>query len=513
MSTQSLAERYAEWDRDRQPSLERKREYAALTLPFLLPPNGWVDGNTLPVPWSSASAESINALASRIVSVLLPVVGSRIFELGVTAPFNGEPPTPDEVVLGMNRLTQFSTERLLNTNIRSVLYRAYQHLIVAGDVLLYVRPDGRGFHLHGVDHFVVRRDPSKFNQWTDLIVVTWEPADKNGPAPVVPSSLSGMARRGNRQMSPIFTQVTREENGTFTTVVERKGVQTITQDSYSAYLPLRWRELDNADYSFSMIEELGGDVHALDAKAKALTDLTLMVAEHRTLVDPSGLTETRDLVESSNGAVIPGREGDVGYMQFAQPTTVGAVLQVVQADETKMGRRFLQNSLVQPRGDRVTARQSVIIAEELEQQLGGVVTFSAGELMEPMIRAYLVSLAIAEALPPEIPEVLTDQEQLVSITVRSGIEVLQKEAQRERMVDALTIMQTMPDQAQAALHWDQIIRDWWGLIGLDYEGRVKTKEEMVAEAAAARQEQTAALMAQFAGKAALQGDMNGRQQS
>jgi len=69
----SLADRFRTLDGLRTSKLERARYCSALTVPSLLPPEGWTEQMQLPQPYSSTAARGVTAMASRMLSALLPL--------------------------------------------------------------------------------------------------------------------------------------------------------------------------------------------------------------------------------------------------------------------------------------------------------------------------------------------------------------------------------------------------------------------------------------------------------
>lgn len=64
--------RYRELETDRQPFLDRARECSKLTIPSLIPPDGFVNGQRLPSTFQSIGANGCNNLASKLLLTMLP---------------------------------------------------------------------------------------------------------------------------------------------------------------------------------------------------------------------------------------------------------------------------------------------------------------------------------------------------------------------------------------------------------------------------------------------------------
>jgi hypothetical protein len=203
-----------------------------------------------------------------------------------------------------------------------------------------------------------------------------------------------------------------------------------------------------------------------------------------------------------NGDFVPAMPGDVFPLQFENAAQVATTQTSLAHREGVIGRRFLMNSAVQPQGERVTARQVSILAQELESMLGGVLSATAQELQEPLIRYELMLMADEKQIPPQLKDAFK-ADGLLKIRVRAGLEILNREAERERLDSAMERMRNLPDQALAVFKWTKIAEDWWQSLGLESAGRVKTEEEMAAEMAAAQQAQQAQMLQQGAVQAGI----------
>jgi hypothetical protein len=122
-------------DSERHSGLDRKREHASLTIPSLLPYEGKTFSTALEVPYSSVPAEGINALASRIMSVVFPLTGQSVFELIVRTAHNPEGEDTSDMDEQFYLFEQFIMDQLAPTNMRAATQLIYRHLLTIGDAL------------------------------------------------------------------------------------------------------------------------------------------------------------------------------------------------------------------------------------------------------------------------------------------------------------------------------------------------------------------------------------------
>lgn len=497
----SLRLMFEELNRDRNASLNRKYRQAEITLPGILPPEGAAQHQDLPVPFNSMTAEGINNLAARLVSVILPLNNLPVFELFIDEEFKpaGKDTTQMEKV--MRRVERATMSRLYLTNLRPQLFLALKHLITVGDILMVQLPN-LDIRLHRIDEYVVKRTTE--GVWREIIIREQidpelnpelnriNPVGTPGPQAGVlgfPQS-SGSSRR----YEPLFSRLTRAGEFEPVRMVREFRNQNVQMNGntfeVSAHFPLRWAALSGEDYGISLVEEQFGDIRSLDATSAGLIDGIAMASEYRWAVNPTGITEISDVRESVNGDWIAANDEDVKAMSFANAGQVLAMLQVREHGENRVGRRFLMNSAAQPTGDRVTAKIVTIIAEELEQALGGVLSMVNRDIMIPLVMRTIFQLAQEDQgiFPKEFGDIIKNPKGVVKLRIRAGLELLQREADRERLLEYIQIAVRLPPEAQRVHKWGKMTEKILIASGIDPEGLIKNDDELAAEDEAIRQE-------------------------
>ena len=501
----TLQERYAAFDSQRSAKLIRARDAAALTIPGLLPREGTGDDNKFPVPYNSVPAEGVNALSARMVSVLYPLNNVPFFELGVSNALQaeGEDTSGEDEVL--QRVARRAMEQLGPTNLRSSLFITQQHLQVVGDVLLFMK-DNYDFQVYRLDQYVVRRTPD--GEWREIIVEEWvDPEylpDEIRDFPVMKEKAEGGVGPDS-DLEAIYTQIRWDADDKVYRVVREFREQTFDDDTFYKvvpYFPLRWVAVAGEDYGRSLIEDAMGDVMALDVLGKALIDGSIMNATAYWGINPGGITEMRDFNNAVNGMTIPAVEGDIFPIQAENQAQVAVTLTAITVREQRLGRRFLMNTLVQPEGERVTARQVSIIARELEQTLGGALSIQSRDTQIPIIRRTLYQMAVDEIIPPDMAEFIADPASILSLTVKAGLEVLSREAENEKLSAIAQVIGQLPPEAQQVFNWPNWLNKWMISFGIETTGLLKTPEQIEAERQAAMDE-ARALQAEQAGQQAL----------
>ena len=270
-------------------------------------------------------------------------------------------------------------------------------------------------------------------------------------------------------------------------------------------MPARWKSLIGESIGISFIEDNFGDVRTIDALAKALLDSTLLNAEYRWGVNPAGITELQDMLDSRNGDFVATAPGDVFPLQFPNAAATQMTQQALAALQGHLKRKFLQFEA--RNAERVTSVEIQKTAQQLEGSLGGVLSMSSVEVQEPLIRSTLFLMGKKKMIPSIIATEIKKADGLVKLRIRAGLEILNREAEREKLDGMIQRVSAMPPQAHEALEWTNIMKDYWAANGLETVGRVKTPQQLQQE----RQQAQQTALAQQAAQAGVQAGVDNAQ--
>ena len=152
MAEKTIAERYRTLDSLRQSKVDRARKCSELTIPSLLPPEGWNEEMALYTPFSSVASRGVTSMASRILSALLPLNDAPFFRFELKNGVQADQETNEF----LENISNQVYNKLSSKNLRETLFTALQHLIVVGDCLL-IQEDNLNFRVLRLDQYVVRR--------------------------------------------------------------------------------------------------------------------------------------------------------------------------------------------------------------------------------------------------------------------------------------------------------------------------------------------------------------------
>ena len=202
-----------------------------------------------------------------------------------------------------------------------------------------------------------------------------------------------------------------------------------------------------------------------------------MAARCLWLVDPAAQTRARTLAEAPNGAIREGRADDVSLVTMAgKGQDMRIAYEAINQIKDRLGLAFLSNQGLQRKGERVTATEWRILAEELEQVLSG--TYS---LLSQIFQLRLVDLLInrmtQEKRLPQIPK------DIVKPSVVTGIEALGRGADLQRLD---TFVQGVgatlgPELLNRYLNVGEYLSRRATALGLVIDGLIKTEEEIQQE--------------------------------
>lgn len=499
---QTLAERYRILDSARTSKIDRARLCASMTIPSLLPPEHWTEEMALPQPYSSVASRGVIALASRILSALMPLNDSPFFKFKLK---NGaEPPT--EISGFLETLSYQVYNKLISKNLRESVFVALQHTIVVGDVLFAMDND-YSFRNYRLDQFVVRRDV--MGEVEEIIHLEYLALQPDTDLYYIGSESGIEYRRGYKT---IYCQYLRTEDGKWLSRKENEKGELVDEGTYDV-LPLvhlRWYSITGENYGRSHCEDILGDLNALENYTQAMQEGMAAASAFWMGVDPTGITEVDDISSAKNGSFIPARPNDVFTISPSTTITpqIGATSSAVDAMRKEIAQAFLLSSSAIPTGDRVTATAVRMIGSELETILGGAFSSIARTLMEPLVKRTLILMLKDEEIDPRLQEQFFDKDGTLSVEIVTGLQALSRDTDLQKLIQMGEMVRNLPPQAISTFKWDAYAKALITSLGFDSRMWVKSEEEVQAEAMAAQRQQMQMQMQQQAGNAMTQGAMN-----
>jgi hypothetical protein len=504
-TAKTIKSRYESLKVRREPFLLRAREYAALTIPSLLPPLGFNYTARLPEPYQGFGSRAVSNLSSRLLTALLPP-GQTFFRFRVpnaTLMKSGSMTPPKEVEQGFSLSEGLVMSEVERRGWRQPTTLSLQLLITTGNALEHMLPDNR-LRVFRLDQYVVCRD-STGNVLEIIIEEKLAPeALPEAAQHLVPSRKESDAYADIE----LYTMYKLRPDGTYMSRQEVAGKMVPNSQGRYKTLPvqaLRWAVVPGEDYGRGKVEEHIGDVRSLENYSKAMQDGAAMASRHITLVRPNaaGGNLRQRIAKANNGDVLAGNPDDVAMLQFTNVQGLQITQSEIQRLVPQLAAAFLMVGEQRRDAERVTATELRMLAEELEGALGGVYSLLSEEMQKWRLQRLIVQMQSNGQLPKWKGDMVDTQ-------ITTGLEALGREQDVLRVQQAGNVVAAFgPQGAQAAqeyIKFPTLLSKAFSGLGL--ADSVKTEDEVNAD----RQRNAALLAAQqgagqaigAAGEAAVQ---------
>ena len=489
--------RFEQLNGDRSPFLRRAQDASKLTLPALIPETTTGNAAKLKTPFQAVGARGVNSLASKLLIALLPP-STPFFKLSIDSlelMKEGQEGLETEIDKGLRVIESALMNEIEISNDRVAMFEALKHLIVGGNVLLYLTDNGlKVFHLN---RYVCKRD----DIGNILEIITKETVH---PQALPEDFLEMIKKKENYDAEDfdedldIYTHIKRYGDE-FKWFQECKGEKIPGTDGNSKFdtspwICLRWTRIDGEDYGRGYVEEYQGDLISLEALMQAIIEGAAASAKTIFLVNPNGVTRAATLAKAPNGAIREGSAQDVSVLQVNKGADFQVSFSAIQRIESRLEYAFLMSRSIQRDAERVTAAEVSIMANELENSLGGIYSILTQEFQLPYLKRRMHML-VRSGKAPKLPE------KIVKPKIVTGLQGLGRGNDRAKLVEFIgTVSQALgPDVMRMYMNVDEAIKRLANSIGIDTANLVKSQEQIQQEMQAQQQQQ----LIQHLGPAAL----------
>ena len=392
--------RYLQLQTDRQHFIERGDTCAKLTLPTLFQRDATTTANMqIKDPAQTVGANGVNTLASKMVLSLLPM-NTPFFKLNldeITDDLDKE--LMKEVKSGLSKIERQAILDIENSGDVTSVFEALKHLIVVGNTLAYIGE--KGTRVYSLNKYVVVRDPD--GEWKELVICEEVSPTSLEPSVLAEISAADASASTNEKTLKMYTHVTRKD-GRVEWHQEVKGV--VLPDSRSSvpeegnpWIPLRFLRVDGEAYGRSYIEMFLGDLKSLEILTAAVNDASAAAAKVIFLVRPNGTTDAKVLDSAPNMAVRSGDANDVTVLQMNKQADLRVAQEMIGTIERRLAYAFMMNAHVVRDAERVTAEEIRIVAQELDNSLGGIYSLLSKEFQNPYVQRRLFLLRKRKNIP------------------------------------------------------------------------------------------------------------------
>lgn len=391
----------------RNSVLTQAREAVRLTIPGLIPQEGASDPHaSTEQPWTASGARQVNNLSAKLLLAMFPP--ERPF-----VRLDVEPDVAKEMGTGLGdaqaALADISLKALAladKTMSRTIWMEAIRHLIVAGNCLTYQPPDETQMRMWRLDQFVVRRGKNGVIQEAAIRDVIH--ASELDPTVLVACNIEYDPEKPEKDSAvELYTYVYNdgkslnhyeEINGT-----EVPGSRGAVEIESAGWQALRWQAVPGSDYGRSYVSEYAGDFLSLEDLYKSIIKFAIEAARIIRVVDPNAGIDVEELASADSGDWLTGLKDRVETLQLDKSGDFQIAWQLAQAIERRLNQAFLLTANTIRDAERVTAEEIRVIAQELEDALGGTYTVLSAEVQRPYAKRLLYILSkLGKA--PQLPE-------------------------------------------------------------------------------------------------------------
>ena len=468
--------RYSQCILDRELFLDRARDSSELTIPTLFPPSGYNSSTKYPTPYNSIGARAVNNLASKLLIALLPP-NEPFFRLKIDEyalkDMNADPDIKTELEKALSQIEKAVMMDIETNADRVAIFEALKHLIVGGNVLLFVSE--QGVRVFDLARYVVKRDP----MGNVLEIITKETVAHNVLDEKIQQAIES-EYNGEEKNCDIYTHVKRAGNKFFV-YQEIKGIKLPDSEGLfavdkSPYIPLRWNRLDGENYGRGMCEEYLGDIQSLESLTKAIVEGSAGASKMLFMVSPNGSTRAHKIAQSPNGAIIEGSANDVSVLQANKFQDFRVAQETIGRIEQRLQMAFMLNASVTRQAERVTASEISFLAKELEDSLGGVYSILSVEFQLPFVARKIAMMEKKKQLP-KLPK------GIVRPSIITGLEALGRGNDKNKIISFLTTIGNVlgPEALKQFVNVSDAITRLATAEGIDPDGLIRTQEDINAE--------------------------------
>lgn len=392
--------------------VERARRNSRLTIPGLIPEEGHSDTSPLADPFQSLGGRGVNNLASKLLLTLFPpnTANYRLqLSPDVVAQFEGT--SRGELEEALAALETDGVRNFEAARIRNKLFQIIRLLIVSGSVL--TKSDTLSeLAFWRVDQFRMLRDPSG----QPLEAVTMEEVAREALPEEV---LEGLGASPSTKTAKIYTHVKWDYKAKRVSWHQEVGDNIIPKSesdvpfAKNPWNAPRWNALAGEDYGRSHVDDYAGDLVSFEVLSEAVVSWAEVAAKILYLVHPNSSTDPDDLADAESGDFVHGVLDDIGVLQLEKFADFQVARAVMDDLKERLSQAFLLTGGQVRDAERVTAEEIRMLAQELDDALGGTYTVLVEVLVQHLVEVNIREVGLPGALGKHIqPVVVTGFEAL-----------------------------------------------------------------------------------------------------
>lgn len=480
---------------ERQAFETRAERFSAATVYTLFPRIGTDGSSKIRAPMSSFPAACVNNLAAKMIETLFPYDQPYLkldIDAEADAALKSDMDRKSKVKSILSEISFKLCKEVDARNRRPVLQEAFKHLIVVGNVCLFIDSKTGRARNYSLRDYVVERD--NYGKLTLLIVrdyVRTSEIRKDFLVACDADKFNTMSDEKLREMYvEVFTRCELNDAGDFyivSRIINNKKVPV--DDSFIPvdalpYIPLRFNATSNSNYGSSYVQDYFSDITAVQGISVAVDRSIQQDAKviHMVVPGSTASRNLRQLAMADSGSFVLGEAGDINTIQNNKQASNSVAIQWLKEYESKLAKAFLMNSSVQRNGERVTATEINYVARELEQQLGAMYALLSSELQVAMFTVDRKRMIKNNEIPDD--DALANRmglRKLSQIVPITGTAVLSRNTEAAKLREFVSVLAEV-GMLEGAISRARLVRELADAMGITSASTiVLTEEELAAE--------------------------------
>lgn len=507
---------YNEERGNRQGVVDIGRRLADYTIPSLFPPENYdTSHDSLAITNQSIGAFLVNGLMNTLQLTALPpdlpMAKIEADDPQIREETAADPKKKAALDYGLMQLEQAHRRRINRTNARSAYTQAMGLLAVPGNVLTMWKniDTAQNYNLHT---WVCKRDAGGWPLVTvlrDEVNLAVVDEDVREAIMKVRDEQGGMPNKKPLwQDTGVIYHVQKwcKEENEWLYWQECEGGYVIpgtdfwspkeTPCMYPGTLILE----TGSNYGLGYASLYEGDLQTMEELSASFKDTAAALAWFLTFVDPTGMTNIRDVRKADNLAVLPGRAADVTAYISGKSGDASFLDGALEKIARRLGQAFANKTAIQRSGERVTREEWVIMVQALQEAMGGLHAIIAYSYQRWFIKRFIYLHR------EEDPKIAKVPSKYLNIDVVTGLDAIGQSADYESVMGIFKDMGEIftPQVVGAKANFEEVLKRLAAGKAVQVDGLTKTPEETQQEEQKAQQ---AALMEKGVGPA-VQGGLD-----
>jgi len=481
---------------------DRAREYAKVTLPYLLPEVEETDSVEFQNDYNTEGAKLVNAAANTYVQTLFPSGRSFIRFQMEEEDFKelekqGESKAQVETLFAT--VERNFRQRFEVVGSRVAALEALKQLIVTGNVLVHKMPEKRT-NTYAIDEFMVLRG---LDGTLEEIITVDKKFIASLDEELRANVLSEMKVEEDdvETVVELYTWIRRGSEGDRDMWYVDQAVESIPvgeQQTFKTdalpWIPVMWQRTRREMYGRGLVEEHYGSFWTLSILTEAMAIGCVSLADIKYLVRPGSLVNVEELNSSASGSYHYGEADDINAISTDRQRDIILIKDVIEVYKRHLAEVFMYLPGTMRDAERVTAEENRLRARSLEKAHGGVYSTLADTFQRPYALLLLDEMGVGN--------LDTDG---VKLVITTGQDALSRGNENDNINHWLSDLAGLGQVPEPVLRGIKIIdfakktaagRD------VDYSAIVMSEQEMQQAAQAQQQQQEQAVAGQELAKKA-----------